>query len=172
MKPDISPESQFLPLCHLHSTPPLGESTCRDIAMMIGVATRLWNFFWRYVYSLRHNSWMWQIHWQTLHDGIRRTCIVSSGKNVDQNATRANAALIKPPYLSLASYDLNFWLPDPIKSIVSWSCPVDLLANLHQNWLIHFHSIVFTKLVTNVRRNEWTGGKHNVPDCQSVLMEA
>ena len=78
---------QFLPT-HLHSTPPLGGGTHRNIAMPIGMEKLEWcgylmvkNFkdtLIRFDRMYEHDG---HTDRHTPHDGIRRTCKALRGKN-------------------------------------------------------------------------------------------
>jgi len=69
-------------LLHLHPTPPLGGSRW-NITMMSGIEKLEWfgyaivKIFWRYVYLLWQNSWMWQMDGQTNRHTPHRLCLHS-----------------------------------------------------------------------------------------------
>jgi len=85
-------------LPHLHSTPPLGGSSHRSIAIPFGADKLEWCGYpmvkkmWRNLYSFWHNARTWQRHTDTAWRHRPRLCIASRGKNGGSQDIRLRVA--------------------------------------------------------------------------------
>ena len=73
---------------------------------------------------------------------------------------------------TLASYDLDVWLPDSQSWRFHALAPLTTCANLHQNWLIHFLHIVLkfgNRPANRVQTDERTTWGYNASTGQSSL---